>query len=66
MQLNFYTKAKDGSAQIEFSIDIAVKDITNMLLLDSIVHDDKIYKIVHKNYNSSNKEYIIIVEKTEY
>ena len=66
MQLNFYTKAKDGSAQIEFSIDIAVKDLTNMLLLNSIAHDDKIYKILHKAYNTFNKEYIIIVEKTEY
>jgi hypothetical protein len=62
----FYTKSKDSKAQIEFSIDTTVQDLTNILLLDSIVYDDVVYKICHKSYNCSDKQYIIIVEKTDY
>lgn len=66
MQQLFYTKDKDGKANVEFSLDLATKDLTNILLLDSIVHNSTVYKIILTAYDADNKIYIIVVQKTDY
>lgn len=66
MQQLFYTKDKEGKANVEFSLDIAAKDLTNILLLDSIVHNSIVYKIILTSYDADNKIYVIVVQKTNY
>lgn len=66
MQQLFYTKGEDGKANVEFSLDLAAKDLTNILLLDSIVHNSTVYKIILTSYDADNKVYVIIVQKTNY
>lgn len=66
MHVNFYSKDSDGNSIVEFSLDIAAKDLTNILLLDSILNDDIIYKITHKSFDTKDKIYFIIVEKTKF
>ena len=66
MKQLFYTKGKDGKANVEFSLELDDKDLTNILLLDSIVHNSTVYKIILSSYDADNKVYVIIVQKTNY
>lgn len=66
MQQLFYTKGEDGKANIEFSLDLESKDLTNILLLDSVVHNSVVYEIILTSYDADNKVYVIIVQKTDY
>ena len=66
MKQLFYTKGKGGKANVEFSLELDDKDLTNILLLDSIVHNSTVYKIILSSYDADNKVYVIIVQKTNY